>query len=93
MENNIISIASKFNQEHGRAMTWREALEFPTDGYDYGRDYAASIYAESVRQFERTKVIEEVKRTLGQVASWDYQRIMPGIVKRIDALKYKDNGQ
>lgn len=70
--NNIQQIASKFNQEHGRAMTFNEALleihsQYETELFRYRE--TAELYAESVKQFERTKVIEELHNCI--MVQWE----------------------
>lgn len=75
MENNIQQLAAKFNQEHGRAMTFDEAEEiildtdFPiVDVSNCDRD-TAELYSESCKQFERTKVIEEAHNQI--MVQWE----------------------
>lgn len=59
MGNNIQNLAAKFNQEHGRAMTFFESHELSKSLTGNMLGNYTELYVESVKQFERTKVIEE----------------------------------
>lgn len=56
---NIKQLAANFNAEHGRAMTYEEALSLIriNEAVIFSKD-VAELYAESARQDERNKVID-----------------------------------